>query len=103
MAIFIDNVTSKNEQRRHNDLGKNAADMYLRITEGMAQLIKRDVIRQRALSISRIRASAYERFGGTPPDPVTEADEILASLGQVQVSRETFNKWLLDPKFVSLL
>merc|ERR1712232_1193287 len=77
------------------------AQMYLRITEGMAQLIQRDV--KRVMSFKRLRSSAIERFGGTVPDPVTVADEILAAPGQVLVSRETFNKWLLDPKFVALL
>merc|ERR1712056_132115 len=76
--------------------------MYLKITLGMATLIKQDVTLQRSSRMVRVRQSINTHVG-LPFDPVTEADDILTSLGKVHVSRETFNKWLLDAKFVSLL
>merc|ERR1712203_527901 len=66
----------------------------------MASLIKQDV--KRSSRMVRVRQSINTRVG-IPFDPVTEADDILTSLGKVHVSRETFNKWLIDPKFVALL
>merc|ERR1712039_751013 len=110
MAIFIDNVTCKNVQRKQAELGESSARIRNKIIDTIGRLVKHQLendrkgVKQRVTETVRQSAYAQRLTQKNASDDAMES-KMLTELeeDELVITRDVFNTWLKDPDFEAML
>lgn len=107
MAVFIDNVTKSQSQRKQRELSDSAIDTEVNLKLTLARFIN-DPGAQQGRSwrmtkrLNKLKTVSTSQSGKDKADAAESAFRILQD-DNVTIKREVFVAWLQDPEFVQVL
>jgi hypothetical protein len=115
MAVFIDNVTKSQDQRKQKELGETAASVECQLKIMLAKFIKeprageddsRGMVRRLSDdALKRLRSLTEIGFFRNLSEQKLVADASFTILedAHIVITRQVFQAWLRDPEFVRML